>query len=146
MDGLMEACGWIEELSSSNNLGDDVSNAVQVCFEELASNVVRHGGDAQWAKPPSHEAQGPSPLLMRVDFAINPKSVRLSLEDNGKPFDIAAAQTHGVNQPLADMPIGGLGIHLVKELASALSYARTEFGNQVNLEFSRLPVQEPMDH
>ena len=33
MAGLVEACGWIEELSSSNGLSDDTANAIQVCFD-----------------------------------------------------------------------------------------------------------------
>ena len=141
MAGLVEACSWIEELSSSNGLSDDTSNAIQVCFEELASNVVRHSGAGLWQDPSG--STYPTPIAVKVDLTIDPHVVKLRLEDNGKAFDVAAAPTQGAGHPVEDMAVGGLGLHLVKTLASGLSYRRTEFGNEVNLEFSRVPMQEP---
>jgi anti-sigma regulatory factor (Ser/Thr protein kinase) len=143
MAGLVEACSWIEELSSANSLGDDVANALQVCFEELASNIVRHSGDGVWSDPPVLASPKSTSLVFKVDLSIEPDRVRLGLQDNGKPFDVVSAQSHGVDQPLENMAVGGLGLHLVKTLSSAVSYRRTEFGNEVELEFSRVPLQEP---
>jgi anti-sigma regulatory factor (Ser/Thr protein kinase) len=143
MAGLVEACGWIEELSSSNGLSDDTANAIQVCFEELASNIVRHSGDGVWSDPPVLANTKSSFLVFKVDLSIEVDRVRLVLEDNGKPFDVVSARSHGVDQPLSDMAVGGLGLHLVKTLANAVHYRRTDLGNEVSLEFSRLPLQEP---
>ena len=143
MAGLVEACGWIEELSSSNGLSDDTANAIQVCFEELASNVVRHSGAGLWNDPGKSKPQHSTSIAMKIDLIIEPAIVKLRLEDNGRAFDVAAAKSHGVDQPLSEMAIGGLGLHLVKTLASGLSYRRTDYGNEVNLEFSRQAMQEP---
>ncbi len=143
MAGLVEACGWIEELSSTHNLGDEVSNSLQVCFEELASNIVRHSGDGLWIDPKLADRRSPTSLKFKVGLNIDKDLVRLSLEDNGKPFDVAAAPTQGAGHPVEDMAVGGLGLHLVKSLSSAIGYRRTDFGNEVNLEFSRVPMQEP---
>lgn len=143
MAGLVEACGWIEELSTSNELDGDVSNSIQVCFEELASNIIRHSGEATWSDPQASDGHRATSLKFKVGLNIDSERVRLSLEDNGKPFDVAAAPTHGAGHPVEDMAVGGLGLHLVKELSSAMVYRRTEFGNEVNLEFSRVPMQEP---
>lgn len=145
MAGLVEACGWIEELSSAQGLGDDVANAIQVCFEELASNVVRHSGDGLWSDRPTLATAPSSSLMFKVDLSIEPDRVLLALEDNGKPFDVAAAKSHGVDKPLGEMAIGGLGLHLVKTMASAVHYRRSEFGNEVKLEFLRVPLQEPSE-
>jgi anti-sigma regulatory factor (Ser/Thr protein kinase) len=143
MAGLVEACGWIEELSSSNGLSDDISNAIQVCFEELASNVVRHSGGGLWHDPSG--SSYPTSIAMKVDLTIEPHVVKLRLEDNGKAFDVAATESHGVDKPLSEMAVGGLGLHLVKTLASGLSYRRTSFGNETSLEFARVPMQEPTE-
>jgi anti-sigma regulatory factor (Ser/Thr protein kinase) len=69
--------------------------------------------------------------------------LRLIIEDNGKPFDVVSAESHGVNQTLDEMQVGGLGIHLVKSLASKTTYQRTSFGNKVTVEFKCQRVQEP---
>ncbi len=141
MPGLMEACGWVEEFATGGALGDDVSNSLQVCFEELASNIVRHGSEGLWVNPKAEAV--PSPLTFSVGLTLAPDKLRLMIEDNGAPFDVVAAESHGVNQTLNDLQVGGLGIHLVKSLASKLSYQRTSFGNKVTVEFSRQRVQEP---
>ena len=143
MAGLVEACGWVEELSSTNGLGDETSNAIQVCFEELASNVVRHSGAGLWHDP--SDSSYPTSIVIKVDLTISPDVVNLRLEDNGKAFDVAATQSHGVDRPLNEMAVGGLGLHLVKSLATNLSYRRTGFGNETSLEFARGPMQEPTE-
>ena len=143
MTGLVEACGWIEELSSGHGLSDDISNAIQVCFEELASNVVRHSGDGLWKDPTVDDAESKTALVLKVALSIDDRKAELRLEDNGKPFDVAAAPSHGVDQPVADMAVGGLGLHLVKTLSTAVDYRRTAYGNEVKLEFSRVAMQEP---
>jgi anti-sigma regulatory factor (Ser/Thr protein kinase) len=142
MAGLVDACGWIEELSTSNGLSDESANAIQVCFEEMASNVVRHSGEGLWEDPGKKDNKQSTAITMKVDLTIEADVVRLRLEDNGKPFDVAAAPTQGAGHPVADMAVGGLGLHLVKTMASGVSYRRTDFGNQVNLEFSRLAMLE----
>jgi anti-sigma regulatory factor (Ser/Thr protein kinase) len=139
MDGLVEACGWIEEVSSGNGLSGEIANSIQVCFEELASNVVRHSGDGLWKDPTVDDAENKTALVLKVSLSIDDRKAELRLEDNGKPFDVAAAPAHGVDRPIADMAVGGLGLHLVKTLASAVDYQHTPFGNQVKLEFSRAP-------
>lgn len=142
MAGLVEACGWIEDYSASADLGPDISNSLQVCFEELASNIVRHGSEGQWVNPTTGADTVPTPLTFSVGLTLGADTLRLMIEDNGAPFDVVSADSHGVTQPLSDMAVGGLGIHLVKSLSSALNYQRTSFGNKVTVEFSRLAVHE----
>jgi len=46
------------------------------------------------------------------------------VEDDGKPFDPLQAPPPDLSLPLERRPIGGLGIHLIRNLMDEVSYAR----------------------
>lgn len=59
----------------------------------------------------------------------------MTVEDNGRPFNVAQAPAKAIDPPLERVEPGGLGIHLIKNFASNLQYSRTERGNRVIVEF-----------
>jgi anti-sigma regulatory factor (Ser/Thr protein kinase) len=61
----------------------------------------------------------------------------LLIEDNGAAFDPTEAPDPEVNRSLEDMPIGGLGIHLVRELTDGFDYQRINDCNQVRVWVQR---------
>lgn len=58
------------------------------------------------------------------------------LTDDGDPFDPLAAPPPDLTGSLEERRIGGLGVHLVKTLASSVAYARTEGRNVLTLTLS----------
>ncbi len=87
-----------------------VVNRLEVVFEEIVSNIVRHGfvsGSAQ---------------RIRVTASATPAAVHLRFEDDGMPFDPLARAVPPPLHTLADAPLGGLGIALVRKLAASISY------------------------
>src|SRR5262245_15597346 len=103
--------------------------AMQVCLEELMSNIVLHGKRTQCS---SHAA---SPLSISVTIDAFEDRITLTLEDNGVPFNVAEAPAKGIDQPLHEVQLGGLGIQLIKSFADKLQYRRTSKGNCVVVEF-----------
>jgi len=59
----------------------------------------------------------------------------MTVEDNGRPFNVAQAPAKRIDQPLEQVQPGGLGIQLIKSFASNLEYRRTEKSNRVIVEF-----------
>ncbi len=59
----------------------------------------------------------------------------MTVEDNGRPFNVSHAPAKTIDQPLEQIKPGGLGIHLIKTFASNVEYSRTETGNRVLVEF-----------
>lgn len=87
-------------------------NRLEVLFEELVSNTIRHG-----FKPKSSQS-------IHVQVARKANAVELVFEDDGEPFNPLDA---AMPEPFTDIEharIGGLGIPLVVKLSSALSYER----------------------
>lgn len=113
----------LEELSETWNLPPRVVMEINLALEELFSNVVFYAfSDGQ-----EH--------LIRVDFTMpDPETIRLTIEDDGQPFNLLAKpDTDTIDLPLDERPIGGLGIHLVKEMMTNVEYRRENGHNIVTL-------------
>jgi serine/threonine-protein kinase RsbW len=133
---ISAAASWVESIAAELGLPGPQLFAMQVCLEELMSNIVRHGA----ARPPSDQPWSPKapdkPLSIAITVTALDDRLIMTIEDDGRPFDVAHAQPKAIAQPLDTVKLGGLGIHLVKNFASDLSYSRTENGNRVIVEFS----------
>jgi serine/threonine-protein kinase RsbW len=125
------AASWIESVAAELGLPESQAFAMQVCLEELMSNIVRHGPE----KPDGPHINSDYPLSISVTVEAVPDRVIMSVEDNGRPFDVGQAPAKAIDQPLEQVQSGGLGIHLIRNFATNLEYCRTERGNRVMLEF-----------
>jgi serine/threonine-protein kinase RsbW len=105
-----------------------VVNRLDVIFEELISNIIRHG-----FTPGSDQS-------IAVFVADRPGLIELTLEDDGRPFNpFSAAEP----EPLRDIEtarIGGLGISLVRKLAKEARYERPAAGENGFVPTNRVIV------
>ena len=124
------AASWMESITADLNLPDSKAFAMQVCLEELMSNIVQHGQSRSGSKPTQV-----APLLISIKIDAFVDRTVMTVEDNGRPFNVAQAPAKSINRPLDQIQPGGLGIHLIKSFASNLNYSRTANGNRVVLEF-----------
>ncbi len=114
---------WIDRIAGEQAFPAETLFAVQVCAEELLTNIVRHGGN-------------PGPRI-EVTLSLSADRVELMVEDDGKPFDVATTPPHRIDQPLEEVQPGGLGIQLIHSFADRLSYQRAGLGNRVLAAFDR---------
>lgn len=113
---IAAALPHLEAFGEDAQLGPRLQNRFEVVFEELASNVIRHGF-----------AQG-SRQQVRICAAVDAETLTLTVEDDGLPFDPLARPAPAPLTDLASAPEGGLGIGLVARLASRLSYEAPQSG------------------
>jgi sigma-B regulation protein RsbU (phosphoserine phosphatase) len=55
---------------------------------------------------------------------VDGKRVSFVITDSGKPFDPTAKEEVNIHTEMAERPIGGLGIHLVRTIMDTVSYER----------------------
>ena len=96
---------------------------LKVIVDELVSNLLLHA-----------HAQDGRELLIEVELDRSGEALRLCLRDNGQPFNPLQAPAPDLVSAMEDRPIGGLGLHLVRQLASSLTYTRVDNRNVVTLE------------
>jgi len=58
-------------------------------------------------------------------------SLTLVIEDRGTPFDPTAKADADTTLEAEERPIGGLGIHLVRQLMDSISYKRSDDGRNI---------------
>ena len=92
---------------------DRTMNRVEVVLEELLSNLIRHGHDVN---------------SIMVTTGYRGGSIDLVVEDDGAEFDPLAKPDPDPFTSLADAPLGGLGIALVRRLTCAARYDRVGSG------------------
>ena len=81
-------------------------------FEELLKNVI------------SYAYRDDEDLDIEVKMESTGKRLTVTIADDGVPFNPLSAGAPDIDAPLEEREIGGLGIHLVRNLMDDVSYHR----------------------
>jgi phosphoserine phosphatase RsbU/P len=90
-------------------------------FDELINNVISYGLSKD------------SEQSIQVGIALYGNRLVIEIEDGGIPFNPFMRADPNTEASLDEREIGGLGIHLVKELMDEVSYNRAHDKNRVTL-------------
>lgn len=113
---------------------DDLRGDVRLVLEELMVNMVQHGS------PVENDGK------IGVYLTLINDAVLVELHHDGKPFNPLQSPAPTLSGDCADPEeIGGLGIHLVRAMASDLNYTHDEHGNHLRLRFV-YPNRPEHDH
>jgi anti-sigma regulatory factor (Ser/Thr protein kinase) len=97
---------------------------LNLVLEELFTNIVFYG----FADDPAQERR------IGIDFSRADGVLIVVVTDDAKPFNLLEqAEDPGVDKPLEERDIGGLGIHFVKTVMDSVEYARRDGKNIVTL-------------
>ncbi len=127
-DDIFAAAAWLDDIAHALNLPDQTLFNMQVCLEEIFTNIVKHGGSDVQTK----SAKSP---IVALSISSTDEATVLAIEDNAKPFDVAAAEAHAIDRPLSELKPGGLGVQLIKSFANEIAYEPAGLGNRVILRF-----------
>jgi len=128
MSRLSDAIGIVEDFCLRHGIGRTETLRLTLTLEELFTNTVQHGHG------------GDCDARVRIELSVSSAEVVLLYEDEAPPFDALAhlaAQPPSLDAPLDARPVGGLGIHLVHQMASSVRYAREDGRNRLWLVFGR---------
>lgn len=108
-----------DRLQAADVEGSRIHDA-QVIVEELVCNLMDHGAPA-------------GVDMLQLGLAIDGDRVILDFRDNGPGYDPLAHPLPDLDADLDERAIGGLGIHLVRELADDARYHRDDGWNHVRV-------------
>lgn len=116
---------WIENLAARHDIPENIQFAIDLCLEEVVSNVIRHG----YAGAPDR--------IVTVHFAM-PRShyFEFVVEDDAPHFNPLAAPGLEALGPEQSIRIGGQGIRLLRQFADSVEYESTASGNRLRMGFS----------
>ena len=117
LDELERITAVVEDLGEQDDWPPDLIFKVNLVLDELSVNIVNYGGEAS---------------EIEVSLASDDDEVRVEISDDGRPFDpLTEAANPDIDAPLEDRPIGGRGIHLVREMMDELHYCRKDGKNRL---------------
>ena len=98
-------------------------HALQICLEEAAMNVMKHGyGDGQ-----------PGNMSVTLE-ASDTGRLTATVSDSAPAYDPLARPPVDTTAPLEEREIGGLGVHFMKKMMDAVRYERRDGRNILTLE------------
>jgi len=118
---LPQIFDFCANFASAEALPDDKRFALEVCVEEIVTNIIKYG------YPEGTEG----PITIKLDRDGN--RLTIHIEDEGVAFDPTATDEVDIEQQLEDRPIGGLGIHMVKKMMAEIDYQRINERNLLTM-------------
>jgi serine/threonine-protein kinase RsbW len=116
---LMRLTEILEQWGSDESLAPSVIGVFNVCLDEIITNIIKHG----------YEASGKAGSI-QLELATGPGWAEAVTLDQATPFDPLAKATPDTELALEDRPIGGLGIHLVREMMDEVAYQYVNGSNR----------------
>jgi serine/threonine-protein kinase RsbW len=105
------------ELGADETMVGDIIQAV----DESVTNIIVHG---------YRGSQG----IVEVEVGLAAGALVIQLRDNAPPFDPTHVPRPDLDLPLERRPLGGMGVHLTRELTDEATYRRPEgWGNELTL-------------
>jgi serine/threonine-protein kinase RsbW len=118
---------WLEALGRELRLDPGLVERLNYCSEELFTNIVAYN--------PGLRAK----IRMRLD--ARGTQATLAIEDDGTEFDPTRVPPPVKPRTLEEAPIGGLGVHLVRQFSSGMEYERRGGTNHLVVRFGSAATQ-----
>ncbi|MFT4959369.1 MAG: serine/threonine-protein kinase RsbW [Paracoccaceae bacterium] len=99
---------------------------IEIALAEVVNNVVEHAFDGL------PDATGHITCLIEAD------TLTIEVSDTGRPIpdnQLPTGSRADLSGPMADLPEGGFGWFLIRQIATTVTYERTNGQNRLILEF-----------
>ena len=111
------ATAWLE----ARQVPPDTAFLVSLAIDEMVTNCIKYGYDDAGEH------------VINVQLSVSDHQLAMVVIDDGHPFNPLDAPVPDLSLSMEDRPIGGLGIHLLRQLADQMTYERRGDMNHVTL-------------
>jgi serine/threonine-protein kinase RsbW len=119
---LRRMSAWWREWVATIDPGAKLRDRGELCLNEAVANIIQHGQ---------------APRAIRVTLDADVHAVRMTIADDGEPFDPSTYPKAGLPRTLDEARPGGLGLHILRTSADVVDYGRLDGWNTVTLTFAR---------
>ena len=123
---------FVEEACRRAGVDELVCFDLKLAVDEACSNLVVHG----------YKGREPGPITLA--FAVDGDDIVITISDHAPPFRPEDAPVPLIDVPAIERRPGGLGWHLIKQIADRLDYeSDPERGNRLTMvkKFVRRPPE-----
>ena len=115
LEKLADIRTFVEESCRRAGAADSVCFDLKLAVDEACTNIIEHGYSGQ-----------PGSISLTVESAAG--TLRVIIQDRGRPFDPARLRAADVTSAPEERPIGGLGWHLIRTSMDEVDYERDPAG------------------
>lgn len=112
---------FVEKTAEQANLDPSVTMNLTLAIEEAVANIMKYAY-------PKGEV-GP----IEINATINDGSLSFTIKDSGTPFDPTQVKKADITLSAEEREIGGLGIHLIRNIMDTVEYHHTSNQNILTL-------------
>ena len=114
----------VTNVANRNGWDESLTFKVNLVLEELATNILSHGG----------RPGRPSPEI-EIAIASRGDTLTIEISDDGRPFDPLndAPPAPVVDENTETAPMSGMGIHLVTHMMDGITYRYQDGRNRVTM-------------
>jgi len=113
---------FVREGAAAAGIAMDELGKLDLVLEEVLINVARY-------------AYAPGSGEVEVGYVAGEAVLRVEIIDSGRVFNPLEADPPDLSRGLADRPIGGLGVFLVKNMVKTIDYDRENGRNVLSFTF-----------
>ena len=121
LEEIERLAAHVEAFAAAHRLGEDIAYALNLALDELVTNVISYA----YADAEEHQIE--------VTLQLEPGVLRARVRDDGRAFDPLKAPPPDLDAPIEERAIGGLGLHIVRQMMDAVEYRRDPGHNVVTL-------------
>ena len=122
LDDLAAMRQFVEDAATAVCPNPDVISELIIAFNEAVTNVIVHGYQGQ-------------PGVIEIAVESSDRQLRVHIRDQAPAFDPTLVPVPDVTLPLEQRPLGGMGVHMMRQFVDNLVYrAISSGGNELILE------------
>lgn len=114
MNEIAKAVDKLQEFCNANKIPDNSGKKLYIVFDEILSNIIHY----------AYNDDDIHLIEISLDYNMEKGVLSMSFTDDGIPFDPSKSPDPDMKQPLEEREIGGLGIHIVRNLVDNIFYRR----------------------
>ena len=122
MSELDALCQKLEKFGESMGLSKKCIFEANLALDELFTNIISYGFDDK------------NEHTIRITISLQNDELVFNIEDDGIPFNPTEAESPDLECSIEECRIGGLGIHLAKNLMDEVCYQRCKDKNILTLK------------
>lgn len=114
MENLEEVMEFVDQFLDKAADGEKIINQVQISVEEIFTNIV------SYAYPDQKDGQ--IEVTCELEEKTEKRRLKICFRDWGVPYNPLEHPDPDFEIPFEERPIGGLGIHMVKQFMDDVEY------------------------
>ncbi|WP_455637744.1 ATP-binding protein [Parabacteroides sp.] len=121
LEQLTRLYEFLNQQASAFGLEEQLLMQIKLAVEEVVTNVILYAY-------PDRKDQD-----IRIDMSLENGLLTIVITDNGIAFNPLEREEPDISLPMEERPIGGLGIYLVKQLMTNVTYTRSSEKNTLTM-------------